>query len=190
MPVRARMAWRGRRESRSFTTGMEPYLLACRKLVAAILAFLAVAVAVSCNALTGRRADCSGNFRNTNREYEKLTGHSLRECPVCHHGRMITVKSLAKDRSPPDTSDRAAKRIFSFAISTGHCLDQRRWQGSLTCSDLLRASCHDPAARVIWLGSRRFAALSSPHKTGKHSELLISSVPSGQGTASLPSADL
>jgi hypothetical protein len=37
--------------------------------------------------------------------YEKLTGHSLRECPVCHRGRMITVKLLAKDRSPPAISD-------------------------------------------------------------------------------------
>ena len=33
--------------------------------------------------------------------YEKLTGHSLRECPVCHRGRMITVKLLVKGRSPP-----------------------------------------------------------------------------------------
>jgi hypothetical protein len=33
--------------------------------------------------------------------YEKLTGHSLRECPVCHHGRMITVELLPKNRSPP-----------------------------------------------------------------------------------------
>jgi Putative transposase/Transposase zinc-binding domain len=33
--------------------------------------------------------------------YEKLTGHSLRECPVCHRGRMITVELLAKNRSPP-----------------------------------------------------------------------------------------
>jgi hypothetical protein len=38
-------------------------------------------------------------------QYEKLTGHSLRECPVCHRGRMITVKLLAKDRSPPAISD-------------------------------------------------------------------------------------
>jgi hypothetical protein len=37
--------------------------------------------------------------------YEKLTGHSLRECPVCHHGRMITVKLLAKGRSPPTSPD-------------------------------------------------------------------------------------
>jgi Putative transposase len=33
--------------------------------------------------------------------YEKLTAYSLRECPVCHHGRMITVQLLAKNRSPP-----------------------------------------------------------------------------------------
>jgi hypothetical protein len=37
--------------------------------------------------------------------YEKLTGHSLRECPVCHRGRMITVKLLAKDRSFPAIPD-------------------------------------------------------------------------------------
>jgi hypothetical protein len=37
--------------------------------------------------------------------YEKLTGHSLRECPVCHHGRMITVKLLAKGRSTPTSPD-------------------------------------------------------------------------------------
>jgi hypothetical protein len=37
--------------------------------------------------------------------YEKLTGHSLRECPVCHRGRMITVKLLAKGCSPPAIPD-------------------------------------------------------------------------------------
>jgi Putative transposase/Transposase zinc-binding domain len=37
--------------------------------------------------------------------YEKLTGHSLRECPVCHHGQMITVKLLAKGSSPPAIPD-------------------------------------------------------------------------------------
>jgi Putative transposase len=37
--------------------------------------------------------------------YEKLTGHSLRQCPVCHAGRMITVQLLAKVRSPPAISD-------------------------------------------------------------------------------------
>jgi hypothetical protein len=37
--------------------------------------------------------------------YQKLTGHSLRECPVCHRGRMITVKLLPKNRSPPAIVD-------------------------------------------------------------------------------------
>ena len=37
--------------------------------------------------------------------YEKLTGHSLRECPVCHRGRMITVNLLAKGRSAPAVPD-------------------------------------------------------------------------------------
>jgi hypothetical protein len=37
--------------------------------------------------------------------YERLTGHSLRECPVCHRGRMITVKLLAGVRSPPAIPD-------------------------------------------------------------------------------------
>jgi hypothetical protein len=37
--------------------------------------------------------------------YERLTGHSLRECPVCHRGRMIVVKSLAGVRSSPAIQD-------------------------------------------------------------------------------------
>jgi hypothetical protein len=37
--------------------------------------------------------------------YERLTGHSLRECPVCHRGQMIVVKSLAGVRSPPAIQD-------------------------------------------------------------------------------------
>jgi hypothetical protein len=32
--------------------------------------------------------------------YERLTGHSLRECPVCHRGRMVVVKLLPWVRSP------------------------------------------------------------------------------------------
>src|ERR1039457_4384414 len=38
--------------------------------------------------------------------YEKLTGHSLRECPVCHRGRMITAQLLPKAHSPPAMPDR------------------------------------------------------------------------------------
>jgi Putative transposase len=37
--------------------------------------------------------------------YERLTGHSLRECPVCHRGRMIVVKLLARVRSLPAIQD-------------------------------------------------------------------------------------
>jgi len=37
--------------------------------------------------------------------YERLTGHSLRECPVCHRGRMIVVKLLPGVRSPPAIQD-------------------------------------------------------------------------------------
>jgi hypothetical protein len=37
--------------------------------------------------------------------YERLTGHSLRECPVCHRGRMISVKMMAAVRSPPVIPD-------------------------------------------------------------------------------------
>ena len=33
--------------------------------------------------------------------YEKLTGRSLRECPVCHRGRMIAIKVLPEVRSSP-----------------------------------------------------------------------------------------
>jgi hypothetical protein len=51
--------------------------------------------------------------------YEKLTGRSLRECPVCHRGRMITVRLLAKNRSPPaiamphDRSPEVANRCYA-----------------------------------------------------------------------------
>jgi putative transposase len=37
--------------------------------------------------------------------YERLTGHSLRECPVCHRGRMIVVKLLAGFRSSTAIQD-------------------------------------------------------------------------------------
>jgi len=37
--------------------------------------------------------------------YEKLTGNSLRECPICHRGRMVMVKLLAKIRASPATQD-------------------------------------------------------------------------------------
>jgi hypothetical protein len=35
-------------------------------------------------------------------QYEKLTGSSLRDCPVCHRGRMIVIAVLpASGRAPP-----------------------------------------------------------------------------------------
>ena len=37
--------------------------------------------------------------------YERLTGRSLRECPVCHRGRMIAVKVLPQVRSSPTIRD-------------------------------------------------------------------------------------
>jgi Putative transposase len=37
--------------------------------------------------------------------YERLTGHSLRECPVCHRGHMIPLTILAKVRSSPAIQD-------------------------------------------------------------------------------------
>jgi hypothetical protein len=37
--------------------------------------------------------------------YERLTGHSLRECPICHRGQMILVKLLAKSRASPNAQD-------------------------------------------------------------------------------------
>ncbi len=34
--------------------------------------------------------------------YEKLTGNSLRDCPVCHQGQMVVIAVLpASDRAPP-----------------------------------------------------------------------------------------
>ena len=39
--------------------------------------------------------------------YEKLTGHSLRDCPVCRVGAMIVTEVLVPGESPaapPDTS--------------------------------------------------------------------------------------
>jgi hypothetical protein len=37
--------------------------------------------------------------------YERLTGRSLRECPVCHRGRMVAVQVLPEVRSSPAIKD-------------------------------------------------------------------------------------
>lgn len=38
--------------------------------------------------------------------YKALTGISLRQCPICHRGRMFIIEQIARSRSapPPDTS--------------------------------------------------------------------------------------
>jgi hypothetical protein len=33
-------------------------------------------------------------------QHEQLTGSSLRECPVCHRGRMVMVETLTPHKSP------------------------------------------------------------------------------------------
>jgi hypothetical protein len=33
-------------------------------------------------------------------QHEQITGSSLRQCPVCHRGRMVTVEMLSAHRSP------------------------------------------------------------------------------------------
>ena len=37
--------------------------------------------------------------------YQRLTGHSLWECPICHRGRMIAIEVLPKVRSSPPIQD-------------------------------------------------------------------------------------
>ena len=37
--------------------------------------------------------------------YERVTGRSLRECPVCHRARMVTAKVLPEVRSSPAIKD-------------------------------------------------------------------------------------
>jgi hypothetical protein len=37
--------------------------------------------------------------------YERLTSHALRECPICHRGRMIAIQVLPKLRSSPAIQD-------------------------------------------------------------------------------------
>ena len=37
--------------------------------------------------------------------YDRLTGRSLRECPVCHRGHMIAVQALQPVRSSPAIQD-------------------------------------------------------------------------------------
>ena len=59
-----------------------------------------------CRQLLGMASPKEGSAEPTIQEdyrdrYERLTGRSLRECPVCHRGRMIAVKALPQVRSSP-----------------------------------------------------------------------------------------
>jgi hypothetical protein len=59
-----------------------------------------------CRHLLGMASPKEGSAEPTIQEdyrdrYERLTGRSLRECPVCHRGRMIAVKALPQVRSSP-----------------------------------------------------------------------------------------
>jgi len=63
-----------------------------------------------CRQLLGMVSSSDSSFESSPAEdyrdrYERLTGHSLRECPVCHRGRMITVTTLAEVRSSPAIKD-------------------------------------------------------------------------------------
>jgi len=46
--------------------------------------------------------------RDYRARHEELTGSSLRECPICHHGRMLVVeivpRSLHRQMATSDTS--------------------------------------------------------------------------------------
>jgi hypothetical protein len=57
-----------------------------------------------CRQILGTAAPSASSFIPATPEdyrdrYKKLTGHSLRECPVCHRGQMIAVQVLPQARS-------------------------------------------------------------------------------------------
>ena len=55
-----------------------------------------------CRQLLGMRppVESSPTPQDYRDRHEELTGSSLRECPLCHRGRMIVVEELAINRSP------------------------------------------------------------------------------------------
>ena len=59
-----------------------------------------------CRQLLGMAPPQSTIPKNYRERYEELTGSSLRQCPVCHHGCMVTIEIFAARRSPSsqDTS--------------------------------------------------------------------------------------
>jgi hypothetical protein len=59
--------------------------------------------------------------------YEKLTGHSLRQCPVCHRGRMITFQLLPKFVLPrPSQIIMVDPMRLQIVISTNSMPSSRR----------------------------------------------------------------
>jgi Putative transposase len=63
-----------------------------------------------CRQLLGMAPRSESSSRAATREdyrdrYERLTGRSLRECPVCHRGQMIPVLNLPKVPSSPAIQD-------------------------------------------------------------------------------------
>jgi Putative transposase/Transposase zinc-binding domain len=63
-----------------------------------------------CRQLLGMAPPCESSSESVTPEdyrdrYERLTGRSLRQCPVCHRGRMITIQVLPEVRSLPAIQD-------------------------------------------------------------------------------------
>src|SRR5215469_2418161 len=63
-----------------------------------------------CRQLLGMAPPTKGSSHTATPEdyrdrYERLTGHSLRECPVCHRGQMIPLANLPGVRSSPAVKD-------------------------------------------------------------------------------------
>src|SRR5713101_6397383 len=53
-----------------------------------------------CRQLLGMASSASAIPKNYRDRYEELTGCSLRRCPVCQHGCMVTIQVLPAHRSP------------------------------------------------------------------------------------------
>ena len=57
--------------------------------------------------------------------YERLTGRSLRECPVCHRGRMIAVTALPQVRSSPTIQDTSGATVNESKLLSPRALHSR-----------------------------------------------------------------
>jgi integrase/recombinase XerD len=64
--------------------------------------YLHIATSKVCSTSSPKEGSVEPTIQEDYRDrYERLTGRSLRECPVCHRGRMIAVKALPQVRSSP-----------------------------------------------------------------------------------------